>query len=222
MKNSLQIGTTLLLVLTLFSCAKSQQKGSVKSEITMDSLSGNPLDTATFGAGCFWCVEAVFQDMQGVEKVESGYAGGHVDNPTYRQVCSGTTGHAEVARIWYDPTIISYGTLLEILWHAHNPTTLNRQGNDKGTQYRSVIFYHSDKQKELAEASKASTDSSGLWPDPIVTEILPVPTYYPAEDYHQNYLNNNPDQAYCSAVVTPKVQKIRKKFKHLLKSSVAK
>ncbi len=207
------------MVLTLSSCAKSQQNNEEMNTSSMDSLTGAALDTATFGAGCFWCVEAVFQDMKGVEKVESGYAGGHVDQPTYKAVCAGTTGHAEVARIWFDPTVISYETLLEILWHAHNPTTIDRQGNDVGSQYRSVIFYHNDTQKEQAEASKAKTDTSGLWSNPIVTDILPVPEYFPAENYHQNYLNNNPDQAYCSAVVAPKVRKIRKEFKHLLKSS---
>ncbi|MBO6517516.1 MAG: peptide-methionine (S)-S-oxide reductase MsrA [Bacteroidia bacterium] len=221
MKNKMPFIATIALVLSLFSCAKSQQNLSTTNTNSMDSLSGKPLDTATFGAGCFWCVEAVFQDMKGVEKVESGYAGGHIENPTYRAVCSGTTGHAEVARIWYDPTVISYETLLEVLWHAHDPTTLNRQGNDVGTQYRSVIFYHNEEQKTAAEASKAKTDSSGLWKDPIVTDIQPVPTYYAAEDYHQNYLANNPNQAYCAAVVAPKVRKIRKEFKHLLKSSTS-
>ena len=219
MKNRMSFAGAILLVLSLFSCANNGQGAHVMSDSNMDSLSGKPLDTATFGAGCFWCVEAVFQDMKGVEKVESGYAGGHVKNPSYREVTTGRTGHAEVARIWYDPEIISYETLLEILWHAHDPTTLNRQGNDVGTQYRSVIFYHNEAQKQLAETSKAETDSSGLWNNPIVTEILPVPEYYPAEDYHQNYLNNNPNQPYCAAVVAPKVRKMRKKFKHLLKSA---
>lgn len=219
--NRIKSAVTLVLVLTLFSCAKSQQTEQTQMEETLDSSQMTNLDTATFGAGCFWCVEAVFQDMKGVVKVESGYAGGHKVNPTYKDVCTGTTGHAEVARIWFDPKVISYETLLEIFWHAHDPTTLNRQGGDVGTQYRSVIFYHNDRQKEIAEASKAETDSSGLWPDPIVTQIQPVPAYYPAEDYHQNYFNNNPNQGYCRAVVGPKVQKIRKKYHHLLKSAEA-
>jgi len=217
--NRVKLVTTVLLVGVLFGCAKSQDKNVELEEITSEEMSTMNLDTATFGAGCFWCVEAVFQDLKGVAKVESGYAGGFTANPTYKEVCSGATGHAEVARIWFDPTVISYETLLEVLWHAHNPTTLNRQGNDVGTQYRSVVFYHSEDQRIQAEASKAATDSSGLWPDPIVTEIQPVPEYYPAENYHQNYLKNNPNQAYCAAVVAPKVQKIRKEFKHLLKSS---
>jgi len=185
--------------------------------MTEEVITGENVDTATFGAGCFWCVEAVFQQMKGVLKVESGYTGGHTKNPTYKEVCSGMTGHAEVARIWFDTTVISYETLLEIFWHSHDPTTLNRQGADKGTQYRSAIYYHSTKQKEIAEASKAATDSSDLWPNPIVTEITEAGTYYPAEDYHQNYLENNPEQSYCAIVVAPKVQKVRKQFKHLLK-----
>lgn len=216
MKSSIKTIVTVLMVLPFFGCAqsKTQQEDKKQDSTTMENVK---LDTATFGAGCFWCVEAVFQQMKGVEKVESGYAGGHVENPTYKQVCSGTTGHAEVARIWFDPSIISYETLLTIFWHSHDPTTLNRQGADEGTQYRSVIFYHNEAQKQAAMLSKTQTDSSGLWPNPIVTEISEVPAYYPAEDYHQNYLNNNPNQPYCSAVVGPKVQKVRKEFKHLLK-----
>jgi peptide-methionine (S)-S-oxide reductase len=182
-----------------------------------ENIDSMKLDTATFGAGCFWCVEAVFQDMKGVYKVESGYAGGHLKNPSYKEVCAGTTGHAEVARIWFDSSVISYEVLLQILWHAHDPTTMNRQGGDVGTQYRSVVYYHNDAQKLAAEKSKAETDSSGLWSNPIVTAIEPINNYYPAEDYHQNYFNNNSTQSYCSAVIGPKVQKIRKEFKHLLK-----
>lgn len=207
----------LLLLLPFFGCAQNNNIDTDKSEDMTTETDNLNLDTATFGAGCFWCVEAVFQQMKGVHKVESGYAGGFIDNPTYKQVCSGQTGHAEVARIWFDSSIISYETLLEIFWHSHDPTTLNRQGADEGTQYRSVIYYHNDEQKTMAEASKSATDTSGLWPNPIVTEITAVPTYYPAENYHQNYLNNNPNQPYCSAVVGPKVQKVRKQFKHLLK-----
>ena len=176
-----------------------------------------PLDTATFGAGCFWCVEAVFLQMKGVVHVESGYAGGHLKNPSYKEVCSGTTGHAEVAQVVYNPDTISYETFLEIFWHAHNPTTLNRQGGDVGTQYRSAIFYHTDAQKEAAEKSLEDAEKRQIWPGKIVTEITPINNYYVAENYHQNYLENNPNQAYCSAVVAPKVQKIRKTFKHLLK-----
>ena len=217
MKQIVKTVVPILLLLPFFGCAQSSDNNKEeKSEMT-EQIERQNLDTATFGAGCFWCVEAVFQQMKGVHKVESGYAGGFVKNPTYKEVCSGQTGHAEVARIWFDSSIISYETLLEIFWHSHDPTTLNRQGADEGTQYRSVIYYHNDDQRAKAEASKAATDTSGLWPNPIVTEISAVPTYYPAEDYHQNYLNNNPNQPYCSAVVAPKVQKVRKQFKHLLK-----
>lgn len=217
MKQILKSVVPFLLVLPFFGCAQVKENSTTEDALMKEVTDTTTLDTATFGAGCFWCVEAVFQQMKGVVKVESGYAGGTVNNPTYKEVCSGTTGHAEVARIWFNPSIITYETLLEIFWHSHDPTTLNRQGADKGTQYRSVIFYHNDEQKVAAETSKAATDSSGLWDDPIVTEISAVPTYYPAEDYHQNYLENNPNQPYCSAVVAPKVQKVRKKFKHLLK-----
>lgn len=175
------------------------------------------VEVATLGAGCFWCVEAVFQDVKGVHKVESGYTGGHVENPTYKQICTGTTGHAEVAQITFDPTVISFEDILMIFWHTHDPTTLNRQGNDAGTQYRSAIFYHNEKQKEIAEKSKAETEASDLWPNPIVTEITLLDVYYPAEDYHQNYFNNNPYQPYCMMVGNPKVQKFRKSFGEWLK-----
>ncbi|MBI1307359.1 MAG: peptide-methionine (S)-S-oxide reductase MsrA [Bacteroidetes bacterium] len=215
--NKLLTTTILTLTFSLFlSCVKGQKTQSkiISMDQNTDSLN---LDTATFGAGCFWCVEAIFQDMKGVVKVESGYAGGHVKNPSYKEVCAGTTGHTEVAQIYFDPKIISYDTLLTIFWHAHDPTTMNRQGNDVGYQYRSVIYYHNEKQKEQAEKSKAETDSSGLWENPIVTAIEPVNNYYPAEDYHQNYFSNNPNQGYCSYVIAPKVQKIRKEFKDLLK-----
>lgn len=177
------------------------------------------LEEATFGAGCFWCVEAIYELVNGVEHVESGYSGGHVKNPTYRQVTSGRTGHVEVARIVYDPEKISFEELLEVLWHTHNPTTLNRQGNDVGEQYRSVIFYHNEKQKEIAEASLKKTDASGLWDDPIVTTIEPLENYYEAENYHQNYFENNPNAGYCSFVIAPKVKKFKKEFSYLLKTN---
>jgi len=173
-------------------------------------------ETATFGAGCFWCVEAIFQRVSGVIEVESGYAGGDVDDPTYEEVVSGTTGHAEVARVTFNPDVISYEELLEVFWHTHNPTTLNRQGADVGTQYRSAIFYHTEKQKEIAEKSLEKTDTSDLWEDPIVTEITKVSKYSKAEDYHQNYFNNNPNAGYCSVVIAPKVKKFKEDFPHLL------
>ena len=167
---------------------------------------------ATFGGGCFWCVEAVFLELKGVEKVVSGYAGGTVPNPTYEQICSGTTGHAEVIQIGFDPAVISYDQLLTVFWHVHDPTTLNRQGADVGTQYRSTIMVHNEEQRSIAEVSKAETDASGLWNDPIVTEIVLLDVFYPAESYHQDYYNRNPRQGYCSFVIAPKMQKFRKEF----------
>lgn len=177
------------------------------------------LEQATFGAGCFWCVEAVYEIVEGVERVESGYSGGHVENPSYNEVTSGQTGHAEVARLHFDPEVISYEELLEVLWHTHNPTTLNRQGNDVGPQYRSAIFYHNEEQKEIAERSLKKTDESDLWEDPIVTEIEPLENYYVAENYHQNYFENNPNAGYCSVVIAPKIAKFKKEFSHLLKDN---
>ena len=177
-------------------------------------------EVATLGAGCFWCVEAVFQDLKGVQQVVSGYAGGTVNNPTYQQVCTGSTGHAEAVQISYDPEIISFEDLLYVFWRTHDPTTLNRQGADTGTQYRSVIFYHDEKQKAIAEKSKAETEAAGLWPEPIVTEITPFRNFYRAESYHQNYYLDNPNQPYCRVVIDPKVRKFRKEFEHKLKESV--
>jgi len=175
------------------------------------------LETATLGAGCFWCVEAIFQDLKGVQSVISGYAGGHVKNPSYKEVCGGETGHAEVAQIKFDSKIISFEDLLYIFWTTHDPTTLNRQGADIGPQYRSVIFYHSDEQKKLAEKSKKETDEANLYENPIVTEIVPLTNYYEAEDYHQNYFNENAQAPYCQLVINPKVIKFREKFADKLK-----
>jgi peptide-methionine (S)-S-oxide reductase len=174
------------------------------------------LATATLGAGCFWCVEAIFQELEGVHRVVSGHAGGEVENPTYEQVCSGETGHAEVVQITFDPHVITYQDLLEVFWRTHDPTTLNRQGNDVGTQYRSVIFYHDDEQKRLAEASKA--EAQRLFDDPIVTEIVPLTAFYAAEGYHQNFYRLNPSQPYCHFVIDPKVQKFRKAYAEKLRS----
>jgi peptide-methionine (S)-S-oxide reductase len=177
------------------------------------------LEKATLGAGCFWCVEAVFQNLKGVKQVVSGYAGGHVPNPSYQAVCSGATGHAEVAQITYDPQEISYAELLEVFWRTHDPTTLNRQGADAGTQYRSIILYHDEEQKASAERSRREADQSGLWPNPIVTQIQPLDEFYPAEDYHQNYYLNNPAQPYCMMVIDPKVRKFKKEFAPKLKEA---
>ena len=174
------------------------------------------IETATFGAGCFWCVEAVFQKLKGVQSVASGYAGGHAENPTYQEVCGGATGHAEVVQIKFDPDLISFEELLYVFWRTHDPTTLNRQGADMGTQYRSVIFYHDESQKEIAEKSRQQTDQSGLWPGPIVTKISPFTNFYKAENYHQNYYQLNPNQPYCRLVIDPKIQKLKKEFRDKL------
>ena len=174
-------------------------------------------ETATLGAGCFWCVEAVFQSLKGVDTVVSGYAGGTLENPTYQQVCGGNTGHAEAVQITFDPAVISFEELLYVFWRTHDPTTLNRQGHDVGTAYRSVIFYHDDTQKQTAETSRETTQASGLWPDPIVTEITTFTNFYPGEDSHQNYYKLNSQQPYCRAVIDPKMQKFRKDFAERLK-----
>lgn len=175
------------------------------------------LKKATLGNGCFWCTEAIFQSLNGVHSVKSGYAGGHVENPTYEAVCTGETGHAEVLRIEYDPAVISFDDLLEVYFKTHDPTTLNRQGNDIGTQYRSVIFYHDDEQKEIAETYKKQLDESGAFADPIVTVIEPLSNFYPAEDYHTNYVALHPENTYCQFVVRPKIEKFKKAFEHKLK-----
>jgi peptide-methionine (S)-S-oxide reductase len=173
--------------------------------------------TATFGSGCFWCTEAIFQQVEGVGKVVSGYSGGRAEKPTYEQVCSGETGHAEVCQITYDPSRVSFEQLLEVFWKTHDPTTRNRQGNDVGTQYRSVIFYHDDEQKRLAEAFRAKLDAAHIWDRPIVTEVVPFTRFWPAEDYHQDYYTRNPKQSYCAFVITPKIEKFRKVFGERLK-----
>jgi peptide-methionine (S)-S-oxide reductase len=174
-------------------------------------------ETATLAAGCFWCVEAVFDDLKGVEDVVSGYSGGHTVNPTYREVCSETTGHAEVVQIRFDPREISFKEILQIFFSVHDPTTLNRQGNDVGTSYRSAIFYHDEEQKRVAEETIREIEAEGIWDDPIVTEVTKFDKFYPAEDYHQEYFANNPTQPYCAAVVAPKVAKFRQKFMTRLK-----
>lgn len=175
------------------------------------------LMTATFGGGCFWCLEAVFDQVKGVESVESGYAGGHVKNPSYREVCSGDTGHAEVVQIHYDGNVVSYQDLLNIFFGIHDPTTLNRQGADVGTQYRSAIFYHNEDQRNIAEKFIKDLEMQKVFDNPIVTEVVPLDKFYVAEDYHQEYFAKNPYQPYCMAVVSPKVSKFRKHFQDLLK-----
>ncbi len=175
-------------------------------------------EVATLAGGCFWCLEAVFDDLKGVEQVESGYSGGTVPNPTYRQVCSGTTGHAEVVQVTFDPRVISFREILEVFFAIHDPTTLNRQGPDVGTQYRSAIFYHTPEQRAVAEHVVEAITAAKIWPGPIVTEITPFSAFYKAEDYHQEYFALNGEQPYCRAVVAPKVAKFRKQFRDRLKS----
>lgn len=174
------------------------------------------LETATLGAGCFWCVEAVFLELKGVHNVVSGYAGGTVEHPTYHQVCSGTTGHAEVVQVIFDPAILSFADLLHVFWRTHDPTTLNRQGADVGTQYRSAVFYHNEEQRRIAEHVKQETNAARIWPRPIVTEIVPFTTFYEAEDYHQNFYRSNPYQPYCQVVIDPKIRKLHKEFQEKL------
>jgi peptide-methionine (S)-S-oxide reductase len=176
------------------------------------------LSLATLGGGCFWCLEAVFEQVRGVDKVESGYAGGSAVNPSYRQVCSDTTGHAEVVQVTFDPAVISYREILEIFFAIHDPTTLNRQGMDEGTQYRSAIFYHSPQQQQTAQQLIDELNQADIWSRPIVTQVLPFPTFWKAEDYHQGYFRANPNQPYCQAVVGPKVAKFRKHFVSKLKT----
>lgn len=202
-------------MLSLTSCAA---KKATKAPQPVISTSANT-DTVTFGNGCFWCTEAIFQEVEGVISVESGYSGGSVENPTYEQVGSGVSGHAECLNIIYDPTKVSYDELLEIFWQTHDPTTLNRQGNDIGTHYRSVIFYHNQSQKDVAEKYKKELNQSGAFTNPVVTTLEPFKKFYKAENYHQGYYNQNGSEPYCQFVIRPKVDKFRKVFKDKLKKS---
>ncbi len=205
-----------IVILTIMAPACGQgtdKKDNTKAQLTQN----NNMETATFGAGCFWCIEAIFENLKGVQKVISGYTGGHVKNPSYKEVTTGRTGHAEVAQIVYDPEEISFEELLEVFWQTHDPTTLNRQGADVGTQYRSAIFYQNENQKKLAEHYKKELDASGAFNDPIVTEITALGDFYVAEDYHQNYYTLNASQPYCSMVIRPKLEKFKKAFKEKLK-----
>jgi len=218
--NYINIVTIFTLLGGFFSCAQSETTGkSFSSTLNADlPMSSINYETATFGTGCFWCTEVIFDQLAGVEKAVSGYSGGQTDNPTYKQVTGGETGHAECIQVTYDPAKISYDELLEVFWEGHDPTTLNRQGADVGTQYRSVIFYHNDEQKQKAEKYKKELDESGAFKDPIVTEIAPASAFYIAENYHQEYyeLNKNTNP-YCAMVVRPKLEKFRKVFKDKLK-----
>jgi peptide-methionine (S)-S-oxide reductase len=209
-----------ILMISNLSCAQSPNKKENKMENLPKTVIQVPegLEVATLGGGCFWCTEAIYQDLKGVEKVLSGYSGGNIVEPTYKQVTSGTSGHAEVIQFWYDPKLITFEEILEIFWATHDPTTLNRQGADVGPQYRSAVFYHSESQKEKAEFYKSKLDESGAFNKPIVTEITPFSNFYVAEDYHQNYFNDNGMQPYCQFVIRPKVEKFRKVFAEKLKN----
>jgi peptide-methionine (S)-S-oxide reductase len=211
----------LFFAVQLSACAQNnnfeQSKTFNQMNTTGMPVEKKQLETATFGAGCFWCVEAQFQQLEGVEKVESGYMGGFIEDPTYKQVCTGTTGHAEVCNIYYDPSRISYDELLAAFWTAHDPTQLNRQGNDVGTQYRSAIFYHSPEQRQKAEEYKQKLNEEKAFSGPVVTEVSAAVAFYKAEDYHQNYYNENGSQPYCVFVVKPKLEKFQKVFKDKLK-----
>jgi len=216
-KQKLKIAVTFVTAIFFVSACGQSNQTKTKMEETTNLQSNSTTDTATFGAGCFWCVEAVFQRLNGVIGIESGYSGGSVKNPSYREVCEGTTGHAEVCRIVYDKTKVSFDELLEVFWKTHDPTTLNQQGNDHGTQYRSAIFYHNDEQKKLAEKYKVEINNSGAYEKPIVTEISALKNYYKAEEYHQNYFNLNGQEGYCKFVIQPKVEKFEKIFKNKMK-----
>ncbi len=198
--------------------AATPPEGAETSKPEVPAVADDGTELATFGAGCFWCVEAVFAELEGVTSVVSGYMGGHVDHPTYKAVCEGITGHAEVAQIRFDPKKVSFDELLEVFWKTHDPTTLNRQGADQGTQYRSAVFAHGEAQQKVAEAYKAKLDESGAFSAPIVTEIVPAATFYAAEDDHQDYYALNPNGGYCRAVIAPKLEKFRKVFESKLKS----
>lgn len=201
----------------LFLTACGQQNKTKKMDTNTKKGNADSLATAYFAEGCFWCTEAFFQRLKGVYSVKSGYGGGHVENPTYEQVCDKKTGHAEVLKIEYNPHVISYDELLEVFWETHDPTTPNKQGNDVGPQYRSAIFYLTEEEKNKALNYKASLDKSGAFSNPIITEIVPFKNFYAAEDYHQNYYNDHPTQGYCSFVIRPKVEKFEKVFKNKLK-----
>lgn len=216
--------TVVLLLISVVSCAQRETPNKIMSVSATNVSAGftsseptDPLDTAYFANGCFWCTEAIFQQLKGVEKVTSGYSGGHVVDPTYKEVCTGTTGHAECIRILYDPKQISFAELLEVFWQTHDPTTLNRQGNDVGPQYRSAVFFLNQEQKEKASFYKNELNKSGAFPRPIVTEISAFTNFYAAENYHQDYYNQNGDQPYCNFVIRPKLEKFEKVFKDKIK-----
>ena len=213
-RNSIKIFLAFLLFPFLAGCSNNNP---IQRSMTIEQTNPTNLDTATFGAGCFWCTEAVYEQLNGVISVTPGYAGGITKNPSYREVCTGLTGHAEVAQIVFDRTKITFTELLEVFWTAHDPTTLNQQGADHGTQYRSVIYYHDENQRELAEKYKNKLNAEHAFANPVVTEISPLQIFYKAEDYHMNYYDKNGNAPYCQMVIAPKVEKVRKVFKDKLK-----
>jgi peptide-methionine (S)-S-oxide reductase len=219
----LKLKCQLLILISVFffecrgSSAEKNQKTNTTNQPTMDNINLANADTVTLGGGCFWCIEAVLLNLEGVHTVTSGYSGGKTKNPTYREVCSGTTGHAEVVQVVYDAKKLSFAEILEVFFTVHDPTTLNRQGNDAGTQYRSVIFYNSPEQKQMAQTIIADLNKSGAYESPIVTEVAELTVYYKAEDYHQNYFNNNSEQGYCQYVIQPKLDKFKKVFADKMK-----
>lgn len=221
------LAVSLITVSTFAGCSLLGSK-TAKTSLNSDenklmsdtNKSNSNVETAVLAGGCFWCIETIFQDLKGVEKVESGYSGGSVKNPTYKEVSEGTTGHAEVVKITFDPSVISFEQLLTVFFHIHNPTTIDKQGADVGSQYRSAIYYNRDDQKITADKVIADVTASKLWDDPIVTEVTKLDVFYKAEDYHQDYYNNNQTQGYCSYVIAPKVKKFYKEFPHLLKDNI--
>lgn len=220
---ALKLSFTFVVIsmVSLTSCAQPGKKTKMTNteNNTVHNTVAAGTETATFANGCFWCTEAIFEQLNGVISATSGYTGGQTKNPTYKEVCTGETGHAECLQIVFDPAKISFDELLEVFWETHDPTTLNRQGNDIGTQYRSGIFYHNEEQKQKAEKYKAELNKSGAFDNPIVTEITPFSVFYPAEDYHQQYFENNENNnPYCRVVIRPKVDKFRKVFKNKLKN----
>jgi peptide-methionine (S)-S-oxide reductase len=218
-----KINSLILGIVTLFtsiSCGQKTENQKISKKMNEEKVNMAEMETITFGAGCFWCVEAVFQQIEGVVKVESGYSNGTTKNPSYREVCTGNTGHAEVVQVTFDPKKVSFDTILEIFWKTHDPTTLNRQGADEGTQYRSAVFYANEAQKQAAETWKKKLNDEHVFPNPIVTEITPLSNYSKAEDYHQDYYDLNGHNPYCQVVIKPKMDKLQKTFKDKLKKEV--
>jgi peptide-methionine (S)-S-oxide reductase len=218
-----KINSLILGIVTLFtsvSCGQQSENQKISKKMNEEKVNMTGMETITFGAGCFWCVEAVFQQIEGVVKVESGYSNGTAKNPSYKEVCTGNTGHAEVVQVTFDPKKVSFDTILEIFWKTHDPTTLNRQGGDAGTQYRSGVFYSNEAQKTAAETWKKKLNDEHVFPNPIVTEITPLSNYSKAEDYHQDYYDLNGHNPYCQVVIKPKMDKLQKTFKDKLKKEV--